>query len=173
MMCRAGLALLGVLWTLACERPMPPRTATSPPAAAVESRAAAGVPLTPAERTGPVVSPPPEPALQPRRAGADTSGRFWPGQLEQDTGIGGTCRADDDCTVAPVGCCDCRAGGAQRAVPRSAVPPESICADAMCPMVISRHPSCRQVPRCIQGRCALVAPPAGSSVQRPDLEAVR
>ena len=72
------------------------------------------------------------------------------------------CVGDDDCVRVAGDCCGCARGGADTAVPAGTE--DSFGESLMCPA----DPSCPDVdvcdpslaPRCVSGRCALVAPPA-------------
>lgn len=179
--------LFGLLLCAACERPVTPRPRPLEAPAPAPASAPAPAPA-PASAVAPAWSPGEAPAPAPGEASATPgevsaapgeassdvagrpaprrpAGRPVPRRAEPDTGRGGECRSDDDCVAVPAGCCGCRNGGSQRAVSRAAAEAAPQCRDAMCPMVMSRHPSCQKVARCVGGACTLAPPPAGKQGQ--------
>jgi hypothetical protein len=60
----------------------------------------------------------------------------------------------------PDGCCQCSAGGKQRAIAKKAdkawqAALTKKCAEIVCPMMISNDPTCSQRAVCVAGHCAL------------------
>jgi len=78
------------------------------------------------------------------------------------------CTKDSECVAVHGDCCGCAAGGT-RAVVAAAVQAEfeaarrSRCNGAVCATVLSTHPSCSMVARCVEGSCRLVPAPDGGT----------
>lgn len=71
-----------------------------------------------------------------------------------------SCKTDADCKAVNDGCCGCQQGGkriAIRAQDEKAWVTEATanCSQTVCPMVMSKDPSCQQKPVCEAGSCRL------------------
>ena len=70
------------------------------------------------------------------------------------------CSIDTDCIAVSAGCCTCRTGGKQRAIPasQSAMYHQQLdlnCKGILCPQYISNDPICKKNSRCQGGWCVL------------------
>lgn len=70
------------------------------------------------------------------------------------------CQHDSDCMAIKENCCGCNQGGKQKAIAKINKNIwtrylDARCGDMMCMQIISHHPSCSQLPACINGHCQL------------------
>jgi hypothetical protein len=71
-----------------------------------------------------------------------------------------SCATDDDCALAPAGCCGCSEGGQNRALSKSALGAWEAartgrCTEVVCAQGMSDDPTCSASARCVEGTCRL------------------